>query len=360
MTSERLAAGEPGAVGALEVPASEGWKDAPEIMVLLEEMRERPFDFDFFAAVRRIECLASERPRVGRSASPREDPVRFGQDASLSFSPSPIAGVRDARGGRPPRLMANFFGLLGPNGPMPLHLTEYLRERQLHYRDEGLARFLDIFHNRMTAMFYRAWALNQAAVSHDRPEDDRFAVYVGSLAGIGMESLAGRDEVPDIAKLHYSGRLSLHTKNAEGLRELVGDFFGVPARLEEFVGQWLELPRDAQCRLGESRATGELGRSVIAGSRVWDVQQKFRFVLGPMGLEDYRRFLPTGTSFPKLVAWVRNYCGFEYIWDARLILRKEEVPRTRLGAGAQLGWTTWVMSGGVEEDRGDLVLRSPD
>ena len=62
------------------------------------------------------------------------------------------------------------FGLLGPNGPLPLHLTEYARERLRHAGDPTLSRFLDIFHHRFLALFYRAWAQAQPHVNRDRPE----------------------------------------------------------------------------------------------------------------------------------------------------------------------------------------------
>ncbi len=340
--------------------ALEGWRDKPELMVFLEELRDKPYNFDFFAALRRIEAMASDRPRLGLAASPDREPVRFGQDSSLAFAPSPIAKVQDASGRRPPRVLLYCFGLLGPMGALPTHLTEYVRDRTYNWKDQAFARFLDMFHHRMVMQFYRAWALNQATVNQDRPADNRFAAYIGSLVGIGEESLLNRDSVPDLAKLHYSGRLSQHTKNAEGLEKIVQDFFRVPCRLVEFVGQWLTVPKDAVCRVGVSRSTGELGRSVIVGSRIWDVQQRFRLRLGPMSRQDYERFLPTGASFPRLVDWVRNYCGFEFTWDAQLVLRREDVPQTRLGSEGRLGWTTWLKTGPLAADADTLVLRGPD
>ena len=45
------------------------------------------------------------------------------------------------------------FGLLGPNGPLPLHLTEYVRERLRHHADPTFARFLDLFHHRFALFF---------------------------------------------------------------------------------------------------------------------------------------------------------------------------------------------------------------
>lgn len=58
----------------------------------------------------------------------------------------------------PARLEQFFFGLGGPNGPLPLHLTEYMRERQRNHADPTSKRFLDVFHHRLLSLFYRAWA----------------------------------------------------------------------------------------------------------------------------------------------------------------------------------------------------------
>ena len=59
------------------------------------------------------------------------------------------------------------------------------------------------------------------------------------------------------------------------------------------------------CRIGESPATGTLGRTAVAGSRIWDCRQRFRIVLGPMGGE-LQRLLPGAKSgsIERLVALV--------------------------------------------------------
>ncbi len=77
------------------------------------------------------------------------------------------------------------FGLFGPNGPLPTHLTEYVHERIVHHQDHSLAAFADIFHHRATLLFYRAWADAQPAVSLDRADNSRFVDYLACLAGIG-------------------------------------------------------------------------------------------------------------------------------------------------------------------------------
>jgi len=323
---------------------------------VINRLYEQPYAFSFFMAARRLECASPALPRTGHSRTPSDDPIRFCQDPSLVFPPSTINALEFGKEGRPPRLYVTFMGLLGPNGPMPLQLSAHAHERKLA-RDETLVRFLDVFHHRMISLFYRAWAESQQAVQFERGGDDKFAKYVGSLFGMGMPSLRNRDAVPDVAKLHYSGRLVCQTRHAEGLRALLQDYFRIVVNVEEFVGQWIEVPPDCCCRLGESPRTGALGRTVICGSRVWDCQQKFRLRFGAMGLADYERMLPGGSSLVRLVAWVRNYVGDELSWDVRLVLKKEEVPKIRMGQYGRLGWTTWLSSKPFDHDADNLVLR---
>lgn len=203
-----------------------------ETYALILRLTEKPYAFDFFQAVRRLDCARSGGEPVGVSTRLKMDPVRFAQKVSLAFAPSTIAGVDKPVEGSAPRFAVNFFGLLGPNGPMPLHLTEYIHEREHNFHDRTLARFLDIFHHRMISLFYRAWAVNQPTASFDRamhdPLSDRVGSYVGSMAGLGSPALRGRDRVSDLAKLHYVGRLACQAKNAEGLEAVIADYFKVP------------------------------------------------------------------------------------------------------------------------------------
>ena len=346
--------------------------DRTAAYALVLRLMEKPHAFDFFQAVRRIECARPREPRIGASTRLKEDPVRFAQQASLAF-PSSTVDRYDSRGGaeRADRLSVNFIGLFGPNGALPLHLTEYSRDRERNSRDGTFQSFCDVFHHRMISMFYRAWAVNQPARSFDRvaadPESDQFGVYIASVFGLGMPGLRNRDALPDIVKQHFAGRLAAQTRSPEGLEQAIGDYFGVTVRLDEFIGQWIDLPHGSTLRLGESPETGCLGQTAIVGTRIWDRQQRFRLRIGPLSFREYLRFLPGGRSFARLVAWVRNYAGFEYLWDAQVILDKREVPGTRLGGsaegGAMLGWTTWIKSdpgSPMEEHRGDLVLTAPD
>ncbi|MBN1669515.1 MAG: type VI secretion system baseplate subunit TssG [Kiritimatiellae bacterium] len=334
--------------------AAETRSEAP---VVVEALRKNPAAFDFFQAVRAIESRRPATGRVGRALRPGDEAVRFGQEPALRFAPSTIHGVEQRSGARAPRVLVNFFGLLGPNGPLPLHLTEYVAERMYHHNDRATARFFDVFNHRLISLFYRGWADNNQTVSHEMADRDRFAVYIASLFGMGMPSFRDRDEVPYLAKLHYAGPLVCQTRHAAGLCALLQDYFGLRAEIEQFVGRWMGLPEDCRCRLGADPGTGRLGASAVVGSRVWDCQQTFRIRLGPMDLCSYERMLPGGASFKRLRDWVRNYAGDVLRWELQLVLAASEVPVVQLGGAGRLGWSTWLKSRAFDEDADQLVLR---
>jgi type VI secretion system protein ImpH len=322
---------------------------------LIEALVANPTAFDFFRAVRLLEAQHADQPRIGTSIDPRQDPVRFGQRPSLGFARSTIESFTDG-GAQPHELLVNFMGLLGPNAPLPLHITDYARDREMNGKDETLPAFLNIFHHRLLSLFYRAWAVNQKAADLDRPERASFARFIGSFFGLGMPELRNRDAVPDWAKLYYSGWLSGQTRNADGLETILRDFFQMPVRVLTFVGHWLRLPEHSVCRLGEAPETGTLGRSAVIGARVWDCQLKFRVRIGPVTLAELQRLLPGGETFLRLRCWVRGYSGDEFLWDVQVVLKKEEVPPIQLGCAGLLGWTTWVKSVPSERDAEDLIL----
>ncbi len=327
---------------------------------LIEQLAREPFAFDFFRAVRLIENHRADLPRIGDSSSPAEDPVRFWQNPSLAFPASTLESFETGRPEGVPRLAVRFFGLFGPNAPLPPHITEYAFERRLNFGDPTITAFFNTFHHRLLCFFYRAWAVNQKAVDMDRLADQHYARYIGSFLGIGMESLQSRDNVPDSAKLFFSGRLACQTRNAEGLEAMLQAFFEIKTEVQPFVGRWLDLPADSICRLGESVETGSLGATTLVGARFWDCQLNFRIRLGPMSLVDYERLLPSGDAFKKLKAWVLNYCGEHFFWDAQFVLRAGEVPQVSLGSAGRLGWTTWLKSQPFTRDAEDLVLNPPE
>lgn len=325
---------------------------------LIEELAADPTRFDFFEAVRCLQAVFKDRPRVGHSLSLAQDPVRFAQSPALDFAPSTLEALQrhPDDSDRPPTMFSRHFGVFGPNGALPLCLTEYAYDRIIHHGDKTFTAFCNVFHHRLASMFFRAWADANKAVDLDRADDTHWDEYVGSLIGLGGDSFWGRDSAPDQAKLFYAGRFVQQSRNAEGLAAIVADFFGVKTELVPFVGRWMNLPDEYQCRLGKSPDCCSLGQSAIVGSRVWESQLHFRLRLGPMRLADLERLLPGGGAFRRLRDFVRFYSGEQFTWDAQMVLKREEVPAIQLGKSGRLGWTTWLKTAEFDHDAEDVIV----
>lgn len=318
-----------------------------------QALSQDPYSHDLFHTLRCIDARGGGRLPLGRDTVARNEPVRLRQEPSMSFAPSTLASVQAARDGRPPEVAIYSFGLFGPNGPLPLHLTEYVRERIHHYGDRTMAGFADVFHHRLILLFYRAWADAQSTVSLDRKEA-RFTRYVASLLHMGMPSMARRDAVMDHAKFFMAGHLLRQTRNPEGLKQILQTFFSIPVRIAEFVPQWIRL--EPTQRLGLNGSMG-LGQDTILGSAVRDAQHKFRIELGPLSRDDYAAFLPGGQRAKQLLHWVRDYIGVELAWDVRPVLKREDVRGVKLGGQQPLGLSSWLGKRRARQgDARDLLL----
>jgi type VI secretion system protein ImpH len=327
----------------------------PEVDRLFADLTAEPWRFDLWHVLRWLDAKHPQFPVLGRSPNAELEPLRIGQEPSLAFAQSQLYALEPGHDGRRPRLSILGFGLFGPNGPLPIHLTEYARERVL-YHDRTFVRFADILHHRFTLLFYRAWADVQSAASLDRPGDDRFGRYSSSLIHLGEASLAQRDAVAEHAKLFVSGHLVRQTRNAEGLERVLATFFRARVRVEQWVSHWLALAREQQTRLGGGRDAEQIGIGAVAGEKVPDVQSSFRIRMGPLSLAEYESHLPGGMPFSQMLSWLRNYIGYELAWDVRLVLRREEVPRATIGGSVRLGFTTWLGERRRGDDADDLVL----
>jgi type VI secretion system protein ImpH len=163
--------------------------------------------------------------------------------------------------------------------------------------------------------------------------------------------------MPDRFKRFFAGRLLQQARNAEGLQTLLQDFFRIPVRVVEFVAEWMRLPNEAHLRLGGGVQVASLGRTAVVGESVWGAQQRFRLRIGPLDSAQFHHFLPGGEALDQLVAAVKTYAGEEKAWDVQLVLRRDEIPATRLGQAGRMGLTTWMGQPRRHTDADDVVLR---
>ena len=307
-------------------------------MTFRSDLREDPWGTDFFAALRELERSTTFKPRIGESTVTAEDVVDLGQDPYVEFPASNVTKFEDPDGNIP-KLFSRFLGFFGPQGALPLNTTvdAYLWSNG---RDPSFARFTDIFSNRFLQLFFRAWADARPIAHHDRPNDDRFADYVGVFAGIGVESMKSRDSLVDIAKLPFAGLVNPEVKSAARLRHLVRGIFHVDVNVEERVGSWLTFEPSDRLLVGVGDAA--LGVDTYLGDRVYSINDKICILIRARDLRQYKQFLPTGELFDQLADLVFFYIGHRFEFDVRLALPARYAPPVRLSQSGELGWTAWI------------------
>jgi type VI secretion system protein ImpH len=316
-------------------------------VALLEKLKAEPWRFDYFAVLRYLERSYADRPRIGESAARRDEFVEFGQDPYMDFPASNLARVEHSEG-KPLKVLVKYLGLLGPQGALPLAMTE----EAYHYllaHDDAFSRFLDIFNNRFIQLFFRAWADSRPIAQHDRPTADRFADYIGSTIGVGSLPYRDLDSVPDSAKLSFAGIMGAQAKCASRLASAVCGLFNVRAEVEEFVGSRLHMEAAEWTTLGGDH--NRLGEGALLGATVFSVQDKIRIRIFTYSLEQYVRFLPTGDLCEFLVDLVFFYNGEQLDWDVELALPAGAASPVRVGQFGQLGWTTWMAPNWTSTDR---------
>ncbi len=341
----------------------------PGALRALEELLgDRPTSIEFFQAVRLLERMFPDRDPVGGFGDPAREVARFVVPPSISFPASEIQWLKlDERGMT--QIAVNFIGLTGPLGVLPHSYTLAIAER-VRARDTAARDFLDLFHHRITSLFYRAWERYRFTVAHERDQRDPLAVHVADLVGIGTPGLQGRLAVADESLLFYSGLLAPHRRSATGLEQLLADYFSVSATVEQFVGDWYPLRVADQCALDHDRPapSSRLGLGAVVGDEIWDTQARVRVRLGPLGRQQYDDFLPGGTALSRLRELVRLYTDDQLDVELQLVLARDDVPQCILGqpddedggglgsGGLPLGWATWLRTAPSTHDRDDTVF----
>ncbi|PBB20646.1 type VI secretion system baseplate subunit TssG [Mesorhizobium sp. WSM4313] len=316
--------------------------------------------FDFFELLRRLE---QRRGLFGHSGTADREPARLGQHVRLSFSARDVIKFQDATDKAPARVTIANLGLLGPEGPMPLHLTRWVLDRlsQRWFTGAGAEQtsdttfvdFVNILQHRMIALYYRAWADAHPAVQIERSVGGRVRAMLEAMAGIGLPGT--QDSELDAVRLRQAGSLANQVDGAERLTLFLATAFKVPVEIKEFVAAWITIPTALQSRIGKAYAA--LGGGATIGPRVFSRQSRIELRVGPLSLDDFKSFLPGERRLALFKKAVRDMIGEALDVDLRIVLARDAVPSPKMGT-IQLGRTSWLARPAEKGDADDLRLRT--
>lgn len=325
---------------------------SPRRRALLDD----PTQFGFLSLMRELERGRPDLPRIGRNRNLREETVRLGQEPFQAFPSCNVSLARERDDGRL-RIRSNFLGYFGPQGSLPLNMTAEIYQWYLH-RDEAFVRLADIFTNRFQQLFFRAWSDSRGITQFDRPDDDRFRIYVGAPLGHASAALRDRGTVPDLAWLPVAGITLGRVKSTVRLRQLLQTLCRVSITIEEYIPSWLTFEPSDLSRVGMTGAS--LGRDCRLGSRVQSVNERIRVSVRTESLAEYQSFLPGGANFTRLTELLFCYLGHEVEVEIAPSLPADQVRGMALGKSGALGWTGWIAPPPAEPGtyRSDAVFSS--
>jgi type VI secretion system protein ImpH len=307
-------------------------------MTFASELIAEPWRFDLLAVLRRLERENPHKPRIGEARALAEEFVDLSQDPYLEFPDSNVEAAQVEASGRL-RLKVKFLGMFGPQGALPLSTT-HEAYGWLLLRDDAFPRFVDVFERRFLELFFRAWADARPIAQHDRPAEDRFRAYIGSMIGIGTPAFHDADSLSDFAKLQFAGLLAPRVKSASRLRSFLSNLLKTRVEIMEFAGAWLALDPSERTNLGQANC--RLGEDCLCGASVFSVSDKFRVRVFVRDIGHFRKFLPGSPLARQIADAIFLYAGEEYDWDMELAIPAGEITPVRLGESVQLGWTSWA------------------
>lgn len=277
--------------------------------------------------------------------------LRFRNSLSLAFPASEIESmqVEAAQGDGMPRIHITpaFIGLLGASGTLPLHDTERAATKGNLGADESWKPFIDLFSNRVVGLFYEACGKYRVEHGLDVRARDDLLPLLSALGGLRPASFGPTRpyaSVPAEVAGFYAGLLRTRPIAAATVERVLSEYFGIPVRVEEFVGAWDPIPEKIRSTLGVTNPT--LGFGAALGTRAWRNDLRVCLHIGPLDDETAKAFLPDGQSHAALKEMVRLFAVPSVQYEVRLLLDKpclkpltlatKEPDRKRLGLNAFL------------------------
>jgi type VI secretion system protein ImpH len=340
---------------------------------LISELFAAPYRFEFAQALALLEKCYPRKTPLGTGLDPRQETVRLSGPLYPLFYPSALASlsktsprlcfrastktfklslrskpVKRRSHASQLELQACHFGLGGPDGPLPYAYQEWLQGRRLQ-KDHAPAAFLDLFHQRILGQLYRVQGKHHIAAPFTAPDRSAVQPLLRALAGILPKPLHNRQQISDQALLARVPILANRRRSVEGFKALVASYWGDALTIRQFDGAWSNLPASHLSLLGAKNNT--LGQNAVAGKRIWDEHAGITLTIGPLSLDKYLAYLPTGKLYGKLMALAAFYFGPEM--RCRLVLKlapdartasdgPHSTPLSKTATPFLLGQTTWL------------------
>ncbi|MGJ7517118.1 type VI secretion system baseplate subunit TssG [Pseudomonas baetica] len=334
-------------------------RHASVALSLSQRLRRDPQAFELLQALLLLEREHPQAASLGSGSAPQAEALHLRGPLTPLFAASQVESLSQAPGERPV-LSTPVFGLGGPDGPLPYAYQEWLQQRA-RVRDHAPAEFLDLFQHRLLSLLYKVMRKHRIAVGFTPPGASAVHGQLRALTGLLPKALQERQAIPDSAVLACTALFADGRRSLAGFAAIVREQFELPVHLHAYVGAWRDIPPASRSRLQPGGRNLQLGRSAVAGTRVWDEHAGIRLTLGPLNSAQAARFLPDGEAHPALASLGALYFGPDL--DITLVLLVRGAGPLKLGrdTAPMLSWNGGLhRQASLAVQRIETRLRQPE
>ena len=284
---------------------------------------------NFYRYCQLLEQENPDGPLLGAADKPAADPVRFRPWPGMGFPASELRAVEtdDDYPTLPPTVRTTFLGMYGVDSPLPTAYLDDIAQRREGY--EATTAFLDIFSHRITTQYYRIWRKYAYPATFEPGGADATSQCLLGLVGLGIPGTAQNVATPVSRFLALLGAMRLPTRNAEGIRQLVGLLAPgttatviSPDPVKVPVAQRSGLGRENRVALSQRATLGKTGKEACS---------RILLMLATDNPEEAEGWLPGGQLHADLLVLLRVYLGYRSDVRLRLTVPVSALPEPRLG-----------------------------
>jgi type VI secretion system protein ImpH len=296
---------------------------------IIRSIQAEPTSYQFYQAVRLIErYLLSNKGQLNFRVQPQ-----------LAFAVSDFNRLNFSENDKTlyVELFITFFGLIGQSGVLPEFYTEYIIVR-LREKDSSLLAFLDIFHDQFFSLLYEVGNFSHFYIAYESQRQHPLLDLLKAFVGQNTAQL----EEPLFA---YANLFGNQARSIECLKNLLANYFELQVAIYQYEPEWLYIEPDVIARFSRDKKI-YLSHSTILGKRIWQVQNCFHVILGPLSWEQFSSLLPNGDLLPILTRLIQAYVGLEFDYIIQLIIMNDKLPMIKISnnKAAKLGWNTRLTS----------------
>ena len=293
-----------------------------------EQLLNKSGRFDFYSAMYLLEKLAAENHKT----------IKNTPNPSSAFSGASIDKIVEQDNQY--QLVSNLMGLYTSSSPLPNY---YLDEILTQINDNQLQTkaFLDIFHQRLYQLLFKAWEQHNLPYQLFLKENTHLEQMLYNIAGISFSHTSELlEKMPGLKK--YFVHFMAGNRTLLSLQNLLSDFFGIEVMIQSYYSARVQISKAQKNVLG--MRNNKLGNTCYLGESYQSMSNNVLLKIKPISKSVFDNFLPGGKMHQQLIEIVKTFSHVPLNYYLTASLAVADIQGVSLGDKKcnRLGQEAWL------------------